>query len=67
MKNLLPVDVDFSKLEARLWAEKKTGSGGWKGGWESRGLCKMFEEQGILNNRCGERKKEQVGNTEGLH
>lgn len=27
----------------------------------------MFEEQGILNSRCGERKKEQVDNTEGLH
>lgn len=30
MKNLLPVDVDFSKLEARLWAEKKLGVEGGK-------------------------------------
>lgn len=30
MKNLLPVDVDFSKLEARLWSEKKLGVEGGK-------------------------------------
>lgn len=45
MKNLLPVDVDFSKLEARLWAEEKRGV---EGGKEDRG------EGGCV--RCQRRK-----------